>query len=99
MVLPSIGSRLKEPRDDPGVGINAGEVGSLPKITFWTGQGQVLDGVSATVLPWQDVVDVEPQGGVPFGHPAILAAVPGAFPDELPRRRIHQFGEEGFSVA
>lgn len=51
------------------------------------------------VLTGLDVVDAEPHGGMLFGHPAIFAAMPGAFADELPRRRIHQFGEEGFSVA
>ena len=99
VVLPTIGAWLEEPGDDPGVRVDTGEAGALPEVTFGRGQNEVLDAVGAAVLAGQDVLDVEPQRRVALGHPAALAAEPGTVADELPRRCVHQFGEEGFSVA
>ena len=56
VLLPAIGAWLEEPRDDASVGIDAGEVGPLPEVTFGTGQREVLDGFPLPNI-WQKFGD------------------------------------------
>ncbi|GMR24653.1 MAG: hypothetical protein BMS9Abin37_3231 [Acidobacteriota bacterium] len=55
-----------------------------------TGQRQVVQFVSAAVLPGYDVLDVKREIGIDaLMNPAILATMIGPRADELSRLRIH----------
>src|SRR5206468_3150017 len=92
MIFPSVASRMKEPRDLPGLGINPSEVRALMEIALRAGEREIVRIVRAAVLPGDDVFDVKTESGKLFRQTTIFAAVSGALPDKLAGHRVHQAG-------
>ena len=66
MIFPSVASRMKEPRDLPGLGINSSEVRALVEIALRAGEREIVGIVGAAVLPGDDVFDVKTEAGKLF---------------------------------
>ena len=90
VIRPTVRAGMKQPREVTRIGIETGKIGTLLGVAKMTGQRQVVQFVSAVVLPGHDVLDVKREIGIDaLMNPAILATMNGTRADELSRFRIH----------
>jgi hypothetical protein len=84
MSVPLVTSRVKESHDLLALGVDAGKICSLKRVTMVTREGQVMGGCGAAVAFGDDVVDFKGNIIVLLGHPAILAPRTCPAPNQLP---------------
>jgi len=84
MLVPSVPSRMEEPRHFPGIGIKAGEVCAFVKIAIVAGPRQIRQIVRAAMLSGNNVLHLEGMKGVVLlTQPTVLAPIFRALPNYL----------------
>jgi len=86
---PDIPARVKELHEIPGFGVAASDIRTLVAITVKATEGQVIGFGSSSVLPRNDVIDLERKPVARKWNPAILRSVLRTRSDLLSERRIH----------
>lgn len=87
--FPWLVARIEKRNDLPGLRVDAGEVCALVQIAGDAGEREISRVVTASVLPRQDVLDLESgDGRLRLGPLAILAPIAGALADEQTRLLI-----------
>ena len=81
---------MKESYDIAGFGAVACDIGKLVAVTVKaTEAGQVIGFPISSVLPRNDVIDLERKRVIRKWNPAILTSIPRTGSDLLNERRIH----------
>ncbi len=90
MICPTVAAWMKQRHKLPGLGIEAGDVGSLVEIAEAARQGQVVRLGRATMLTGNDVFDVKTdETGSRLRQSAVFANVTCPAADQGPQRVVH----------
>jgi hypothetical protein len=87
---PRIRARMEKHYNGASGGIDRGKIRAFERIATITRQCQVGWVVRSTMLPGDDVLDVQASGEVRLGHAAVFAPVLRAAAHQLLRGRVHQ---------
>ena len=90
MIRPSIPPGMEQRNDALGLGINSGDVRSFVSVAGETGEREIVERRSTTVLYGYDMIHFK--GGVfeRLRHLAVFAARGGSFPDLASQQWPHQ---------
>lgn len=89
MFGPEIASRVKEPCDLRGLGIEAGDVRSFVVVTREAGQGQILGNCGPGMFLGNDVIDFVRGFGECLGKTTVFAGGLCSLPDQGPKLAVH----------
>ena len=90
MLFPRILSRVKEPREQSRLGVEARDIRPLVEIVIQTGLRQILGDGRAVMLLGNDVVDLERQRVERLGETTVFAGVRRTIPNVTFQGVIHR---------
>jgi len=95
MLLPNVLAGVEQSRQQPCVGVKAGDIRPLVEVVIQAGQRQVFGDGRSLVLLGNDVVDLEGQNIERLRESTVFAGVFGAVPDQTFQCLVHRLRRQG----
>jgi hypothetical protein len=89
MLRPEIAPGMKQSEEAAGLGVKPGNVRTLKTIAMGTSEGEIAVYSFASVLPGQNVIDLEWQRESKLRNETVLATLAGPLPDRPGKLPIH----------